>query len=346
MVVKAAVVGATGYAGAELVRILSGHPHAELTMVTSRQHVGTPFSDVYPAMTGVVDLKCEDFSEEALSESADVIFTALPHKASMSVVPGLIDRGKKVIDLSADFRFKDPALYEAWYEAHKARHLLDVAVYGLCEAYFDDIREASLVGNPGCYPTSVLLPLLPLVKAPFVQLDNIVVDSKSGTSGAGRSVSLATLFCEVNEGFKAYNVAEHRHNPEMDEVLTLFAGRTVHVTFTPHLVPMTRGMLTTLYIGLKKPVSAQEVSSWLDSFHADNAFVRICSPGRFPNTTHVKGTNYCDIGFKVTERTRRLIIVSAIDNLVKGASGQAVQNMNIMFGLPETAGLQQVPFPI
>ena len=346
MVVKAAVIGATGYAGAELVRILSGHPHAELTMITSRQHAGSLFSDIYPAMAGVVDLKCQAFSEEAVSQSADVIFTALPHKASMSVVPGLIDRGKKVIDLSADFRFKDPALYEAWYEAHKAKHLLDIAVYGLCEAYFDDIQHASLVGNPGCYPTSVLLPLLPLVKAPFVELDNIVADSKSGASGAGRSVNLATLFCEVNEGFKAYNVAEHRHNPEMDEVFSLFAGRTVHITFTPHLVPITRGMLTTIYVGLKEVVSTREVASFLDNFHANNTFVRIFPHGRFPNTMHVKVTIYCDIGFKVTERTRRLIVVSAIDNLVKGASGQAVQNMNIMFGLPETAGLDQVPFPL
>lgn len=346
MVVKAAVVGATGYAGAELVRILSGHPHAELTMITSRQYAGIRFSDVYPAMAGAVDLRCQAFSEEVACQSADVIFTALPHKVSMNVVPGLIDRGKKVIDLSADFRFKDPALYEAWYEVHKAKHLLDIAVYGLCEAYFDDIQGASLVGNPGCYPTSVLLPLLPLVKAPFVKLDDIIADSKSGTSGAGRSASLATLFCEVNEGFKAYKVAEHRHNPEMDEVLSLFAGRTVHITFTPHLVPMTRGMLTTIYIGLEGQVSSREVASYLDDFHANNPFVRICPPGRFPNTMHVKGTNYCDIGFKVTERTGRLIVVSAIDNLVKGASGQAVQNMNIMFGLPQTAGLDQVPFPL
>lgn len=345
--VRAAVIGATGYAGAELVRILSGHPHAELTMITSQQHAGSSFSDIYPAMAGIVDLRCQAFSEEAVSEAADVIFAALPHKASMSGVPGLIHRGKKVIDLSADFRFKDPAVYEAWYEEpHQAKDLLKTAVYGLSEIYFNDIQKASLVGNPGCYPTSVLLPLLPLVKAPFVDLDNIVADSKSGTSGAGRSPNVATHFCEVNEGLKAYKVAEHRHNPEIDEVLSLFAGRTIHITFTPHLVPMTRGMLTTIYIGLKESVSTQDVASYLDRFFANKPFVRICPPGRFPNSMHVKGTNYCDIGLKVAERTRRLIIVSAIDNLVKGASGQAVQNMNIMFGLPETAGLDQVPFPL
>lgn len=344
--VKAAVIGGTGYAGVELVRILLGHPHAELTIITSRQYAGRPFSDIYPAMAGIVNLTCQAFSEEAVSEAAEVIFTALPHKASMGVVPGLIDRGKRVIDLSADFRFKDPALYEAWYEPHQAKDLLKTAVYGLPEIYLDDIQKASLVGNPGCYPTSVLLPLLPLIKAPFVDADSIVADSKSGTSGAGRSVSLATHFCEVNEGFKAYKVAEHRHNPEMDEVLSLFAGRTIHLTFTPHLVPMTRGMLTTIYVGLKEDVSTRDVASYLDSFYADKPFVRICPRGRFPNTMYVRGTNYCDIGFQVAEQTKRLVLISAIDNLVKGASGQAVQNMNIMLGLPETAGLDQIPFPL
>ena len=344
--IRAAVIGGTGYAGAELVRILSGHPRAELTMITSRQYAGQPFSDIYPAMAGIVNLTCHTFSEEAVSEAADVIFTALPHKASMEVVPGLIDRGKKVIDLSADFRFKDPDLYEAWYEPHQAKDLLKTAAYGLPEIYFEDIQNAFLVGNPGCYPTSVILPLLPLIKAPFVDPDSIIADSKSGTSGAGRSVSLATHFCEVNEGFKAYKVAEHRHNPEMDEVLSLFAGRTIHMTFTPHLVPMTRGMLTTIYVGLKEDVSSQDVASYLDSFYEDKPFVRICPRGRFPNTLYVRGTNYCDIGFQVAERTKLLVLISAIDNLVKGASGQAVQNMNIMFGFAETAGLDQIPFPL
>ena len=344
--IRAAVIGGTGYAGAELVRILSGHPRAELTMITSRQYAGQPFSDIYPAMAGIVNLTCHTFSEEAVSEAADVIFTALPHKASMEVVPGLINRGKKVIDLSADFRFKDPDLYEAWYEPHQAKDLLKTAAYGLPEIYFEDIQNAFLVGNPGCYPTSVILPLLPLIKAPFVDPDSIIADSKSGTSGAGRSVSLATHFCEVNEGFKAYNVAEHRHNPEMDEVLSLFAGRTIHMTFTPHLVPMTRGMLTTIYVGLKEDVSSRDVASYLDSFYEDKPFVRICPRGRFPNTLYVRGTNYCDIGFQVAERTKLLVLISAIDNLVKGASGQAVQNMNIMFGFAETAGLAQIPFPL
>ncbi|NVL89729.1 MAG: N-acetyl-gamma-glutamyl-phosphate reductase [Desulfobacterales bacterium] len=344
--VKVAVIGGTGYAGAELVRVLSGHPHVELTMITSRRYEGRPFSDIYPAMAGIVNLTCRAFSEEAVSKSADVVFTALPHEISMGVVPGLIDQGKKVIDLSADFRFKDPALYEAWYEPHQAKELLKTAVYGLPELHFNDIQKASLVGNPGCYPTSVLLPLMPLIKAPFIDPDTIIADSKSGTSGAGRSVSLTTHFCEVNEAFKAYNVAAHRHNPEMDEVLSLFAGRTIHITFTPHLVPITRGMLTTIYVGLKEDVSTRDVASFLDSFYADKPFVRICPMSRFPNTMYVRGTNYCDIGFHVAERTKRLILISAIDNLVKGASGQAVQNMNIMLGFAETAGLDQPPFPL
>jgi len=343
---KVAVIGSTGYAGAELVRILSAHPQAELTMITSRQYAGQLFSDVYPAMAGIVNLTCQSFSEEAVSEAADVVFTALPHKTSMEVVPGLVARGKKVVDLSADFRFKDPAVYEAWYEPHEAKDLLETAVYGLPEIYFDDIQNASLVGNPGCYPTSVLLPLLPIIKTTFVDPDGIIADSKSGTSGAGRSVSLATHYCEVNEGFKAYNVAKHRHNPEIDEKLSLFCGRTLRATFTPHLVPMTRGMLTTIYVELTEDVSMQDVASCLDSFYADKPFVRLCPQGKFPNTLHVKGTNYCDIGFQVATGTKRLILISAIDNLVKGASGQAIQNMNIMLGLPETAGLDQPPFPL
>jgi N-acetyl-gamma-glutamyl-phosphate reductase len=346
MGIRAAVIGATGYAGAELVRILSGHPHVRLAMITSRQHAGEPFSDIYPSMAGIVDLRCQTFDEKAISEAADVVFTALPHKASMEVVPGLLARGKRVVDLSADFRFQNPSTYETWYEPHQAKDVLSSAVYGLAEIYGDQIRNASLIGNPGCYPTSVLLPLLPLVKEPFVDIENIVADSKSGTSGAGRQVSLVTHFCEVNEGFKAYNVDQHRHNPEMDEVLSFFSGENVHITFVPHLVPMTRGMLTSIYIGLKKPVSLEAVTASLRSFYTGKPFVRICPEGRFPNTMHVKGTNYCDIGLAVSRDGRRVIAVSAIDNLVKGASGQAVQNMNIMFDFEETAGLDQVPAPL
>ena len=341
-----AVVGGTGYAGAELVRILWGHPHVDLTVITSRQYAGRPFAEVYPAMAGIVNLVCQPYAEEAVAASADVIFTALPHAASMGVVAGLAAQGKKVIDLSADFRLKDQKVYEAWYGPHESPELLEKAVYGLPELYFTEIEKADLIGNPGCYPTSVLLPLLPFIKAPFVDPDGIIADSKSGTSGAGRSVSLVTHFCEVNEAFRAYNVAKHRHNPEMDEVLSFVAGDDVHITFTPHLVPMTRGMLTTTYVRLKEEVSAQDVAGRLKAFFEDKPFVRICPAGAWPNTMHVKGTNYCDIGFQLDGKARRLILISAIDNLVKGAAGQAVQNMNVMLGFAETAGLAQSPFPL
>ena len=341
-----AVVGGTGYAGAELVRILWGHPHVDLTLITSRQYADRPFAEVYPAMAGIVNLACQSYAEDAVAESADVIFTALPHAASMGVVAGLVARGRKVIDLSADFRLKDQKVYEAWYGPHQAPHLLKTAVYGLPELYYADIESADLVGNPGCYPTSVLLPLLPFIKAPFVDPEGIVADSKSGTSGAGRSVSLVTHFCEVNEAFRAYNVAKHRHNPEMDEILSYVAGHEVHITFTPHLVPMTRGMLTTIYVRLKEDISEQDVASHLEKFFEDKPFVRICPAGTWPNTMHVRGTNYCDIGFQLDKKANRLILISAIDNLVKGASGQAVQNMNVMLGFAETAGLAQCPFPL
>jgi N-acetyl-gamma-glutamyl-phosphate reductase len=300
---RVGVIGATGYAGAELVRILCGHPGIELTIVTSRQYAGVNFDQVYPSMTGVIDLVCQELSVDSICDRTDVVFTALPHKLPMKIVPELIERGKKVIDLSADFRFKDVATYESFYQPHTAGDLLEKSVYGLCEIYFDTIKNAVLIGAPGCYPTSVLLLLVPLLKSNLIDINNIVADSKSGVSGAGRTLSLTTHFCEVNESFKAYKVAEHRHNPEMEEVC-------------------------------------------LTSFYTDRMFIRICPDNRIPDTLHVRGSNYCDIGFKLDARNNCLILISAIDNLVKGAAGQAVQNMNIMLGLDETAGLKMVPFPI
>ena len=343
---RVGVIGATGYAGAELVRILAGHPGVELTIVTSRQYAGVKFASIYPAMKDVVDLVCQEFSEEFVCDSVDTVFIALPHKLPMKIIPGLIQKGKKVVDLSADFRFKDASMYEAFYQTHTARDMLANAVYGLSEIYFDRIKSADLIGNPGCYPTSVILPLLPLLKNNLLDFDTIVADSKSGVSGAGRSLALTTHFCEVNESFKAYNVAEHRHNPEMNEVLTLETGKNVSITFVPHLVPMTRGMLTTIYAKLVDGVNAQEIESCLDDFYKGRPFIRICNDKELPDTLHVKGTNYCDIGVRYDGPNRRLILISAIDNLVKGAAGQAVQNMNIMLGLDETTGLMNVPFPI
>jgi len=343
---RVGVIGATGYAGAELVRILCGHPDIELTIVTSRQYAGVQFDQVYPSMTGVIDLVCQELSVDSICDRTDVVFTALPHKLPMKIVPELIKCGKKVIDLSADFRFKDVATYESFYQPHTAGDLLEKSVYGLCEIYFGTIKNAVLIGAPGCYPTSVLLLLVPLLKSNLIDINNIVADSKSGVSGAGRTLSLTSHFCEVNESFKAYKVAEHRHNPEMEEVLSLESGKPVKITFVPHLIPMTRGILTTIYANPVKNIGSEEIQNCLTSFYSGRSFIRICSDDRIPDTLHVRGTNYCDIGFKLDERNNRLILISAIDNLVKGAAGQAVQNMNIMLGLDETQGLKMVPFQL
>jgi len=344
--IRAAIVGATGYAGAELVRILSGHPQVELTILTSRQFAGIKFDDVYPAMSGCVNLVCQELAVEKVCDSADIVFTALPHQLPMTLVPEFIKRKVRVVDLSADFRFSDAAAYESAYQPHTAKDLLAKAVYGLSEIYFEDIRSANLIGNPGCYPTSVLLPLIPLVKEGLLDLSTLIVDSKSGVSGAGRSVSLTSHFCEVNESFKAYKVAVHRHNPEMEAVLSREANQPVKLTFVPHLVPMSRGMLTTVYAMPVSALKSEDIISCYTSFYAKHPFIRLCAEARMPDTMHVKGTNFCDIGFKLDERTHRLILISAIDNLVKGAAGQAVQNMNIMLGLDETVGLSHIPYPL
>ncbi len=344
--IRVGVIGATGYAGAELVRILSDHPDVQLTALTSRKYAGMKYDSIYPSMAGVVNLACEEFNEDSFCNKVDIIYIALPHRIPMEIVPGLIRRGKKVIDLSADFRFKDVLIYEKYYQPHTAKELLKEAVYGLCEIYFDKIKNAALIGNPGCYPTSVLLPLMPLLKGDFLDINTIIVDSKSGVSGAGRSLSLTTQFCEANESFKAYKVAQHRHCPEIEEILSTEAKKPVKITFVPHLVPMTRGMFTTIYVNLEKKIGDEEIHNSISSFYAGHPFIRICPENRVPDTLHVRGTNYCDIGFKIDEPNNRLIIMSVIDNLVKGAAGQAVQNMNIMLGLDENRGLNNAPFPV
>jgi N-acetyl-gamma-glutamyl-phosphate reductase len=340
------VIGATGYAGAELVRILAGHPDVELGILTSRNYAGEPFSSIYPAMAGVVDTVLESYDIDRVSDRSDVVFTALPHKLPMTFIPELIRRGKKVVDLSADFRFQSRAAYESHYQPHTAPELLSRSVYGLSEVYFDAIRQADLIGNPGCYPTSVLLPLVPLLRKNMLDPTTLVADSKSGVSGAGRSPSLTTLYCGVTESFKPYKIAGHRHNPEMDEILTREAHDPVHITFVPHLVPMSRGMLTSIYAKPTSAVRAEDIRSCLESYYAGRPFVRLTPEDRPPNTLFVRGTNFCDIGFKFDAPAQRLILISAIDNLVKGAAGQAVQNMNIMLGLDETAGLSGVPYPL
>ncbi len=344
--IRAAIAGATGYAGAELVRILAAHPAVEVTTITSRQFAGQRFDRVFPALAGRVELVCEELAAERIGEGAEVVFTALPHKTPMGLAPAILRRGCRLIDLSADFRFNDAAVYEAAYQPHASPGLLAEAVYGLSEVYADSIRSARLVGNPGCYPTSVLLPLIPLLAGGLIDPEGIVVDSKSGVSGAGRSPSLAAHFCEVNDSFKAYKVAAHRHAPEMEAYAGRAAGRAVRITFVPHLVPMTRGMLSTVYARPLPGVTARAVQGCLEAFYAGRPFVRLRPEGMPPDTLHVRGTNACDIGWVLDERNQRLILMAAIDNLVKGAAGQAVQNMNLMFGLDESEGLRQMPWPV
>lgn len=343
---RVGVAGATGYAGAELVRLLAGHPEVDLTIVTSRQYAGMPFQDIYPALTGAVDLTCEEFSLDTVCGKTDIVFTALPHKLPMEIVPGLVSRGKKVIDLSADFRFSNAAAYESAYAGHTAKALLARSIYGLSEVFADRIKDAGIIGNPGCYPTSVLLPLVPLLKAGLLVPETIIADSKSGVSGAGRALSITSLYSEVSESFKAYKVASHRHEPEMEEVLSDIVGAPVNITFVPHLLPMHRGMETTIYAGLSVDTADKDIYDCLAAYYAGRPFIRISATGRPPDTRNVRGTNFCDIAFTVDRDHRRLILMSAIDNLVKGAAGQAVQNMNIMLGLKESTGLNMVPMPV
>lgn len=343
--IRAGIIGASGYAGAELVRILSGHPQVSLTSLTCRTDAGQRYDQIYPAMAGWVDLTCEAYDAERLSEAVDVVFTALPHQLPMTIVPELLTKGLRVIDLSADFRFRSAEIYEAHYQQHTAADLLDRAVYGLCEVYADQIKDAQLIGNPGCYPTSVLLPLVPLIKENLIDTDLLIADAKSGVSGAGRGASQTTHFCHVNESFKAYKVGAHRHTPEMEAILSAAAGRPIDLNFVPHLVPMTRGMESTIYAQPRKGVTLDRIEACLKTFYKDRPFVRLRGETP-PDTLHVKGTNCCDIGYKLDQRNGRLILMSAIDNLVKGAAGQAVQNMNIMLGLDETTGLHPCPYPL
>ncbi len=343
---KAAIVGGSGYTGLELLRILSRHPKVEVIAVTSRQNQGKKVEDLFPSLSGLYDLTFTDPDPRKLGAQADVVFTAVPHQAAMAIVPAFLDAGIKVIDLSADFRIKDKNVYERWYQPHTASHLLKEAVYGLPELYSQQISRASLVANPGCYPTSTILPLVPLLKQGLVSHQGIVIDSKSGVSGAGRSGSLATSFCEVSNGFKAYKICSHRHTPEIEQELSSAAGMDVIINFTPHLVPMSRGILTTIYATLTASVSTARILDTLTRAYESSPFVHVLSEGILPDVSQVRGSNICRIGAVADERTNRVILVSVIDNLVKGASGQAVQNMNIMAGWNEILGLDTVPlFP-
>ncbi len=337
---RVGIVGATGYTGYELIRLLTGHPEAEISILTSRQYAGDPISEVFPSLKGRIQSRCRNPSIEEVAEESDFIFTAVPHKTAMEIVPQLHERGKRVIDLSADFRFRDHKVYERWYQPHACPELLDDAVYGLPELYRDRIRGARIVGSPGCYPTGALLPLIPLMKRQVISHNGIVIDAKSGLTGAGRVPSLETLFSEVNEGLKAYKVFEHRHCPEIEQELSGLAGHPLSVIFTPHLIPMSRGILTTIYCDLAQEETTETLLKWVEDFYRDEPFVRICPPDKFPNTLDVRGSNFCDIGLKADDQRKTVIAISAIDNLMKGASGQAVQSMNIMCGFPEKMGLE------
>lgn len=338
---KIAIVGSSGYTGGELFRLLLNHPKVVVTAVTSEKSAGRPITDIFPHLTGLTDLICEPLDPAVIAKKADFIFLALPHVTAQEAAFRFRELGKKVVDLSADYRLADPALYEKWYEhCHQYPELLKQAVYGLPELHRERIRTAELVANPGCYPTSAILGLAPLVKKGLIDNSTIVIDSKSGVSGAGRSPALAHHFPEVNEGLTAYKIGTHRHTPEIEQELSALAGQTITLSFTPHLIPMNRGILTTIYARLSQTSDAGNVLALYQDFYRDAPFVRVLSAGRLPNVRNVRGANFCDIGVAVDPRTNRAIIVSAIDNLVKGASGQAIQNMNMMAGFPETDGLR------
>ena len=336
---KIGIMGASGYAGEELLRILLDHPEVQITAVAAKIDP-VNICKLYPWLKGRLDLECRDMSAEELSKKCDMVFLALPHKASMQFAPIFLKKGLKVIDLSADFRIKDVNVYEKWYELkHECPEYIKDAVYGLPEFYRKEVKKADLIANPGCYPTSVILGCAPLLKKNLVDPDSIISDSKSGVTGAGRVLAQALMSKEVENSFKPYKVNAHRHMPEIDQEIALMAGSKVSVNFVPHLVPMERGMMSTIYLHLKKNISTSEALKLYKDFYSKEYFVRVMDEGIFPDTKNVVRTNFCDIGCKVFPEKSLVIVVTAIDNLVKGASGQAVQNMNIMYGFEEKLGL-------
>ena len=341
--IKVGIIGATGYAGSELVRILLGHKDVEIKWYGSRSYIDKKYASIYQNFFQLVDATCMDDNMEALADQVDVIFTATPQGLCASLVNEEILSKVKIIDLSADFRIKDVKVYEEWYKLeHKSPQFIEEAVYGLCEINREDVKKARLVANPGCYTTCSILTCYPLVKEGIIDPNTIIVDAKSGTSGAGRGAKVDNLFCEVNENMKAYGVATHRHTPEIEEQLGYACGEKITINFTPHLVPMNRGILATAYASLKKDVTYEEVKAIYDKYYADEKFVRVLEKDVCPQTKWVEGSNYVDVNFKIDPRTNRIIMMGAIDNLVKGAAGQAEQNMNLMFGLKESEGLELV----
>ncbi len=351
--IKVGIIGATGYAGGELVRILMNHRDAKIVWYGSRSYIDKKYYEVYQNMFQIVEDVCKDDNLQELAEQVDVIFTATPQGFLAGLLTEEILSKVKIVDLSADYRIKDVAVYEKWYGIeHKSPQFIEEAVYGLCEINRGKITEKTrLVANPGCYTTCSILTAYPMVKEGLIDVNTLIVDAKSGTSGAGRSAKVANLFCEVNENMKAYGVASHRHTPEIEEQLGYAGNCSVTLSFTPHLVPMNRGILATEYATLKrKPDGSlptyEEIKAVYDKYYAKEKFVRVLEKGVCPETKWVEGSNYVDINFVIDERTGRIIMMGALDNLVKGAAGQAVQNMNLLFSLPESEGLELVPcFP-
>ncbi len=345
--IKVGIIGSTGYAGGELVRLLLNHKEAKIQWYGSRSYIDQNYSEVFQNMFEIVEDVCKDDNLKVLAKEVDVIFTATPQGFLASVLDEEILSKTKVIDLSADYRIKDASVYEEWYQlTHQSPQLIGEAVYGLCEVNREEIKKARLVANPGCYTTCSILSLYPLLKEGIIDRDSIIIDAKSGVSGAGRGAKTANLYCEVNENMKAYGVLTHRHTPEIEEQLSLAAGAPLKVIFTPHLAPMNRGILVTAYANLSREVDYAQVKAAYDKYYENEKFVRILRKDVCPETKWVEGSNYTDINFKLDARTNRIIIMGALDNVVKGAAGQAVQNMNLLFGFKESEGLELVPmFP-
>lgn len=340
---KVSIIGASGYTGSELLRILTQHPEAEIVHVTSRSFAGQSVNELFPHLTGLCDLTFDDCDLDVIMADSDVVFAGLPHGLSSNIGKAAKAKGVKFIDLGADFRLHDINEYTQWYETeHQAPELLAEAVYGLPELHREQIKQAQLIANPGCFPTSILLGLAPLMQHYGQAVELIIADSKSGTTGAGRAAKVGNLYSEIGENFKAYNVNAHRHAPEIEQELTGLSGQAQQLIFTPHLLPVARGILSTIYVKLSQLVDQSTLQAQYETYYATEPFVQVLAPGVLPEIKAVRGSNYNHIAVTYDERTQTVKIISVIDNLVKGASGQAVQNMNILFGLPETTGLEQI----
>lgn len=341
--INISIIGANGYTGLELMCLLKGHPKANIKHLVSRSNAGTLVTDIYPNLYLYKGIAFENMDIDKIASDSDVVFTALPHTASAEICGKFFNKGVKVIDLSADFRYKDIKVYEKWYKVtHPSPELNKSAVYGMPELYRDKIKNAKIIGNPGCYTTCSILSLYPLLKENLIDSSSIIIDAKSGTSGAGKKAETDNLFCEINENFKAYAITTHRHTSEIEQELSIAAGKEIMLSFTPHLLPIQRGILCTIYCNISSTVTAEEIYNAYEKYYKNEPFVIINKEGIIPEIKHVRNSNYISIGFKIDKRLNKIIIVGVIDNLVKGASGQAIQNMNIMFNLDETTGLKNM----